>query len=878
VFGLSRAARILRRLLNHARTDEELDQEVRSFFELSVEREMANGLSHDEAQRTVRMRFDGPEQVKHTVRESWTGTHIQTIVRDFLYAGRVLRKKPGYAITAIAMLALGIGANAVIFSVVSGVLLRPLPFSHPDRLVQVEESDPRNGRTAVSYLDLQDWRREQDSPFQGTIAYGNVSKDLQSTGEPERVSAVWAERGLFRMLGVKPILGRTFREDDPLNVVILSASLWKGRFGGNRSCVGSKAILNGEPFTIIGVMPEEFQFPYRSSRTLLWIPWEVPSQYLQNRNYRVDFVLGRLKDNVSLDAAQNNLDIVSKSLAAEHPETNRGRRALVTPLSEVVTGSIRPALLTLLGAVGMVLIIACANVMNLLLARLAGRRHEIAIRSAFGAGRGRLIQQLLTESIVVSAAGSAVGLLIALAGLPLILRIASARIPRSWDIGLDWRVFCFLGLVSVGVAIAFGLAPALSLSKCGVQSGLKEAQGSRSVGYGSSRWTGRRLRYGLVTAEIAMAFILLTGAGVLLKAFLQLQSTPTGLVTDRVLTLHMSVNLREYSAPGSYGRYLHQLEERITRIPGVRAAGFVQYLPLQNWGWTGFFSIDGHTRQGTREEPRAELRYVSPGYFQAFRIPLRGGRVFDKRDTSDSPPVILINEALSHRYFPNKNPIGRHTSRGTIIGVVGDVRQSGLDHPATPEIYYAFAQNTAATSHAGVALVVSALGLPEALVPTIRKVIHEVNPHQALFDIKPMDKIVAESIADVNLYLWLIGLFGGLALALAIAGIYGVISYTVAARTQEFGIRLALGANRLRLLRLVLRHASLLVASGVALGAAGAVLLTRALKSFVHSVTPLDPALLILLSLSLSAIALIACIAPACRAARVDPNVALRCE
>ncbi|MGH9613076.1 MAG: ABC transporter permease [Bryobacteraceae bacterium] len=803
-----------------------------------------------------------------------TGARVEAVFQDLLYAWRTLKKKPGYAVTAIGTLALGIGANTVIFSVVNGVLLRPLPFSHPDRLIQLNESDPRNGASAVSYPDLEEWRK-QSSSFEAMAAYGNVSKDLQTEGEPERIPTVWSERGLFRMLGVQPILGRTFRDDDPLNVVVLSASLWRGRFGGESSCIGRKLILDGEPYTVIGVMPEGFQFPYRSSHAQLWIPWEPPSEYAQNRNYRVDFVAARLKDKVPIQAAKRELAVIAKRLETDYPETNQDRTASITPLSEVVTGQVRPALLTLLGAVGMVFLIACANVMNLLLARTATRTHEIAVRSALGASRGRLIQQLLTESILVSAAGGVAGLLLALGSSPLLLKLASARIPRFEEIGLDWRVFCFLAVISVGAGILFGLTPALSVSQAGVQAGLNSTQGKRSVGYGSSGWTGRRLRDSLVIAEIAMTVILLTGAGLLLKTFLHLQRTPMGLVPDKVLTLHLSIALRDYPVTGSYDRYLRQLEERIAQLPGVRAVGFIQYLPLQNSGWTGWFSIAGHP---AREEALAELRYVSPGYFRTFGIPLREGRMFNNHDTSDSQRVILINETLARRYFPNENPIGQRTNRGTIAGVVGDVRQSGLDRPATPEVYYSFAQNTAATSDAGVSLVVSTFGRPEVIARNVHDAIHQVNPHQALFDIKTMEQVIAESISDLNLYLWLTGLFAGLALTLAIAGIYGVISYTVAARTQEFGIRLALGADRGNLFRLVLRHGSALVASGLILGTGGAVALTRTLKSFVPGAVSVDPILFVLVSLLIATVAMMACLVPARRAARVDPTVALRYE
>ncbi len=877
MFWVDRATRVLRRVLKHQQVNEELDEEVRSYFDISIAREMEKGVCRAEAQRVVRMRFDGPEQVKHTVRESWTGARVEAILQDLVYAWRALTKRPGYAISAIGILATGIGANAVIFSLISGVLLRPLPFSHPDRLVQLNESDPTDSRTAVSYPDLEAWR-QQSLSFEGMFAYGNVSKDLQGFGEPERVSAVWAERGLFRMLGVNPVLGRTFSKEDPLDEVVLSTNLWKGRFGSDPSCIGRKVILDGQPYTIIGVMPKEFQFPYRNSSTLLWLPWEVPPQYAQNRSYHVDFVVARLKQGVSATAATGELNVISKRPEVDHPQDREGLRAVITSLSEVLTGHIRPALLTLFGAAGIVLLIACANVLNLLLARMSARGHEIATRAALGAGRSRLFQQLLTESVLVGIAGGALGLIVSAIGLPLVLKAASGHIPRSGEIGLDWRVCCFLGLISVGAGIAFGLALALSLSQGDAQNGLNDIQGRRLVGSGSSQWTSRRLRDGLVIVEIATAFILLTGAGLLFKAFLHLQSTPSGLVPDRVLTLHMSTDLRDYNARGSYGRYLRRLEESIARVPGVRSVGFVQYLPLQNWGWTAGFSILGQPEKSAQQEPQAELRYVSTGYFRALGIPLRRGRLFNSRDTSGSRPVIVINEALARRYFQNENPIGQRTDRGTVIGVVGDVRQSGLNRLATPEIYYTFAQNTAATSEAGVAVVVSTLSRPETFAPAVRDAISQVNPRQALFDIQTMESVIAESISDVNLYRWLIGAFALLALTLALAGIYGVISYTVAARTREFAIRLALGADSGKLFRHVLHGGAVLVVLGLALGEVGAIALTRTLKSFVQSINSLDPELFIAISIFLAAAALMACFTPARRASRVDPNVALRYE
>jgi putative ABC transport system permease protein len=805
------------------------------------------------------------------------------MLQDLRYGLRTLRKSPGFILTVICTLALGMGANTAIFSLISGVLLRPLPFVDSDRLVQLNEFDLQNGIGAVSYADLEAWRT-QSSSFDGMIAYGNISKDLQSADNPERIATLRSEPGLFRLLGVQPMIGRAFRDDDQPDVVVLSAGFWRRRFNSDPSCIGRKITLDGEPYTVIGVMPERFHFPYRGSFTdrglsiELWIPWAVPLQWAHDRNYRVDFIVARLKSATSLDVARRDLSMIANRVPDRHVETNQARSAVITPLSDVVVGSVRPALLTLLGAVGAVLLIACANVMNLLLARAAGRTHEIAIRVALGATRGRVIQQLLTESVLMSAAGGAAGLIIALFSSDFLQGFASSRIPRSSEIAFDWRVFSFLFVVSIGTGILFGFLPALSASKLDVQRGLKKAGGSRLIGYGSPGWSGRRLRDTLVITEIAITFVLVVGAGVLLRAFLRLQGTPTGFAPDNVLTLHMTVSPKEYEARGSCARYLSELESRVSKIPGVRAAGFIQFLPLQNWGWRGNFSIVDRPSRTEAERPQAELRYVSAGFFAALGVPIRRGRVFNSHDTSDTQTVIVINEALAHRYFPNQDPVGQRTDRGAIIGVVSDIRESGLDRPAAPQIYCSFAQNLAATSEAGVSLVLRARTRPESLVPALRDTIHQTNPSQVVFNAKTMTQIITESLADLNLYLWLIGLFAAVALLLAIAGIYGVVSYAVAGRTQEFAIRLALGADRHQISNLVLRHGSMLVACGLAAGAIGALLLARTLKNLVSSVTSPHPATLVLVGIVLAIVALAACIIPARCATQVDPNIALKYE
>jgi putative ABC transport system permease protein len=781
---------------------------------------------------------------------------------DLRFALRRLGKSPGFALAAMGTLALGIGANTAIFSVVSGVLLRPLPFADPDRLVQLHATFPPSGIGAIAFPDLEDWRK-QSSSFESFIAYNSRGKNLEGIAGPERILTIGAERGLFRMLGVEARVGRTFRDDDPLQVAVIGAGLWKRRFGGDPSVIGRKIRLDGEDFTVIGVMPEGFQFPYRAANTELWLPEEPPAQSAQRLYRRSDFVAGRLKRGVTLAAARNELSIIAKRLERQYPDTNAGRGVRITPLSEMIVGGARTSLLLLLGAAGLVLLVACANVANLLLARAAAQRREVAIRAALGAGRLRLIRQFLTESLLLALGGGLLGLVIALWGVDLILKLAAAQIPRSSEIAVDWRVFVWLLAVSVATGIGFGLAPAIAAARTDVQKGLKESGGHGSSGRG-------RFRDGLVVAEVALAFVLLTGAGLLLRAFLHLQNTPTGLVSENVLTLHLS-------AAGD-ARHYYQIEERVRRIPGVRAAGFIQYLPLQNAGWDAYFSVEGRPPEIRSRQPMAELRYVTPGYFRAFGIPLRKGRSLTDYDNSEAMRVVLINEALARQYFPNEDPVGKRTNRGTIVGVVGDVRQFGLDRPAAPEIYYPIAQNYSQRSEYGMSLVVSGQVAPEALVSAIRAAIHEVNPNQAVFDIKTMQRVIADSLSNLNLYLWLIGLFAGLALLLAVAGVYGVISYAVTSRTHEFGIRVALGADTGRVLRLVLGHGAWLVGLGLALGVGGALALTRLLRTLLFGVTPTDPATFTAMAALLAVVAMLACLAPAYRATKVDPAIALRHE
>jgi predicted permease len=625
---------------------------------------------------------------------------------------------------------------------------------------------------------------------------------------------------------------------------VASHGFWQRYLGADRSAIGRGIRLNGELFTLIGVMPEEFQFPYGGTAGELWIPFDVAARLGPYPNRRLDAVVARLRPGVSLEAAH-------QELAAMEGPSQGGRVVRLRHLKDVASEPVRRSLLVLQGAVGMVLLVACVNVANLLLARTAARGREVAIRAALGAGRVRLVRQFLTESLLLATAGGAAGLALGVYASRILARVAADQLPRAGDIGPDWRVFAFLLAVCLATGIAFGLAPALAAAR---QSGSALRTGTVSAAF----------RDALVVVEIALAFVLLAGAGLLLRTFLNLQRTNPGVHAENVLTMHVVVS----GAPESIA-----IADRVSEIPGVRAAGLISLLPLQDSGWSGGFTIDG--RAGIHQ---TELRYVTPGYFRAMGIPLRAGREFSPHDSAGDPMVILVNETLARQYFPNEIPVGRKTNRGTIIGVVGDVRQSALSIPPKPEIYYTVAQNFAQMLRHGSTLVIRGSGGTEALTSAVRAAVREVSPGEALFRVASMREVIQGSLAKERLYAWLLGLFAAMGTLLAVAGIYGVIACLVTLRTREFGIRIAVGADSGRVLRLVLSRGALLITIGLALGLAGAATLTRVLQGLLYGVAATDPMTFGATAALMAAAALAACLAPARRAARVEPAVALRIE
>jgi predicted permease len=804
-------------------------------------------------------------------------TWLDDLAQDLRYAVRTLVAHKAFTATSVTTLALGVGATTAIFSVVSALVLRPLPFAEPDRLVQMSGSSrlmPRGDAVG----DLETFRRENTS-CETLVGYEVSARYLRDASGAERVLAVRAQGEFFGMLGVSALRGRTFRADDPATVAVISEGFWQRRLGGHPSIVGSSLALDDQLVTVIGVMPAAFQFPYGAASLLpgavseastdVWMPFEVSA--LSRPRARIGKVTGRLKPGVSLSAAQSELQAIAKRLEAQYPDAYTGRSVYLEPLSDaVVSRPIRRVLFMLFGAVGLLLALACANVANLSLARTTLRMREVAVRAALGAGRLRLVRQCFTESILLSVVGGAIGLAIAWWGTHQLLRVAAAHIPRAHEIVLDWRVFLFLLTACTVTGAALGAVPALAVARGDPQSALQES-GTRSTMSAGQR----RFRDALVVAEVAIAFLLAIGASVLIRELVRLRNTDAGITTANVVTFHLGHRM----TPQTDVRQFYQIAGRVAQLAGVRAAGFTQMLPLQNSGWTSN-SSDFAVRGRPPVSPvfPIQLRYVTPGYFDALGIPIERGRAFTVRDDRGAPGVILINRTLAHRVFGDEDPTGQATPRGTIVGVVADVRQAHLDQPPAPEIYYPVAQNWSQLSELGMTLVVRTHDRPEALIEPVRSAVRDVNPNLAIFNVKTMDRVVAESLSSFTLYLSLMSGFAALALVLALTGTYGVIAYIASARTKEFAIRVALGASTERVTQLVIRQGMLLTAVGLTAGLLGALGAAPLLQGLPVTVRRPDFATVAPVALFIAVVATVACLLPALRAARVDPMSALRDE
>jgi putative ABC transport system permease protein len=813
---------------------------------------------------------------------------METLLQDIRYGVRMLMKRPSFTLIAVIALALGIGANTAIFSVVNAVLLRPLPFPQAERLMNVWETNPSRGqkRSAVSYPDFADWRA-QNQVFEYVSTYHDSDFILTGGSEPLRLSGAVVNADLFPLLGAQPSLGRTFRPDEDKpgehgRVVVLSQGLWQRQFGADPNVVGRAVTLNGQSYTVVGVMPAGFQFPIESNPIELWTTvaedaaGKEPITAQRGAHYMS--VLARLKPGVTQAQAQSDLDTISARLAQQYPDTNAHRGTRVMSALESLVGDVRPALLILLGAVGCVLLIACANVANLLLARATTRHKEIAIRAALGASRWRVVRQLLTESVLLAFAGGALGLLFALWGGDLLVALSGDDIPRATQINLDWRVLGFTLLVSFVTGVLFGLVPALHAAKFELTESLKE--GGRSSVEGARR---NRVRSALVVAEMTVALVLLVGAGLLMQSLRRLQHVNPGFDAHNVLTLTVSLPEVKYKTPQQVDFY-RSLRERVAALPGVTSASAVFPLPLGGDRIGISFETEGRPLPKS-ELPATEFRTVNPDYFHTLSIPLVKGRDFTARDDASAPGVIIVNEAFAQKFFPNEEAIGHRIKPGIstdesdpvmreIVGVVGDVKHRSLSTAVEPEAYVPHAQ----VPFGSMTLVVKTAPDARTLVGAVRNEVRALDKDLPIYNVKTLDDYVASSVAQPRFNTLLLASFAGLALILTAVGLYGVMSYSVVQRTHEMGVRIALGAQTRDVLKLVVGQGMVLAVIGIGLGLLVSLAATRVLASLLYEVSAADPLVYAGITLLLAVVALLACYIPARRATKVDPMVALRYE
>jgi putative ABC transport system permease protein len=796
--------------------------------------------------------------------------------RDLRYAVRQLIRSPGFTAIAVLTLGLGIGANSAIFSVVNAVLLRPLPFQEPSRLVRVNEARPDGTTNTVSYPNFRDWQKS-GGVFQSSAIYRTQALNLTGADEAERVTGALVSADFFRVLGLTPVYGRYFTEGEDVrgadDVAVLSRDLWQRRFAGERDLVGRSVTVDGRSLTVVGVATADFHFPEGVD---LWIPVSHDDpQLLDNRGLHAYDVIGRLGPGMTVERAAARLDPVADRLAREYPASNKGWGIALRPLHESLVENLRPTLLVLLGAVGFVLLIASANVANMMLARSSARRRELSIRAALGASRGRLVRQLLTESLVIALLGGALGLVLAAWGVDGLLALGPEELPAGEGIVLDRAVLGFTFGVAVLTSLVFGLLPATHTATPNAEASLRD--GGRTSG-GIHRQRTRRL---LVVTEIALALLLLVGTGLMVQSFRRLQEVDPGFNPDGVLTARLALSRANPDTARVIG-FFRELVERAEALPGVTAAAAVSYLPLGADGARYAFSVEGQPPLETQLRPRTEFNVVTPGYFATMEIPLLQGRDLAERDRWESPAVVVVNQSLARRFWPNESAIGKRLTLGepeeggwmTVVGVVGDVKQRSLATESRPQMYGSQAQ----VGLPEMALLVRTAMDPSALAPAIRGIVATLDPTVPVSDIRSLTRVKGASIATDRFRAIVLATFALVALALAAIGVYGVISYGVVQRSQEIGIRMALGARRAEIIRLVVGEGMLTVAVGIVLGVLAAAGLARFLASLLYAVQPDDPAIFVAISCLIAAVALAACVLPARRAMQVDPAGTLRAE
>jgi predicted permease len=880
----------------------DLARELRNHLELESEEQRDAGLSADEAEYAAHRSLGNTLKIEEDVREAWGFQRLETFVQDVRYGLRMLRKSPGFTAVAVLTLALGIGANTAIFSVIEAVLLRPLPFHDPNRVVQILETAKNLPYTSASGEDYLDWESQNHSLEASSITTWAQSYDASGAGRPETVTAVRAEADFFSVLGTDPLLGRGFArgEDRPGkdHVAVLSYGFWQRHFAGNRHALGATLQLNFQPYTIVGVMPREVNYPQGID---VWIPIDktiAGTSPRGNYSYRV---IGRLKPGVTIEQANADLSGIADRLARTYPDTNKGRGARVVALKTRLTQDSRPQLLLLLGAVALVLLVACANVANLLLLRAARREREMSLRRALGAGRARLLRQLLSESVILSLAGAALGLAVASWCVNVAQSTTWLPIPRQNAVQLNIPVLLFTLTVSLVVGVLFGLAPALQSSRVNLSDALR---GSRTVA-GAAGWRSR-LRDGLVVAEIATSLALLVGAGLLLQTFARMRTADIGVVPQNVLTMQLQLPDTKYANPPARRAFYDQLLARVQAVPDVRSAALAQTLPLEgDHTWSGYPQGASDWRASLVQ---LTVNFVTPDYFKTMGIPVQSGRTFASPDfdralvsstrlsefvkrhpefqVAVQPELAtsaIISRSAAQGLWPNQDPVDRVFISGNIpvhvIGVVGDVKETDIRDAAaaTPQAYFPYTQDLDNSNYPEEIVAKTSMA-PEAAASAIRDTVQQLDSGLPVFDVRTMQAVIAGNMQGTALETSLLAIFAGLALLLAMIGVYGVMAYLVTQRRHELGMRMALGARPRHVLSLVMGHGARLAAIGAGIGTILALALSRFLASVLYGVTPTDAPTFAAVIGFLAAVALLACYIPSRRAINVDPLIALRSE
>lgn len=871
------------RYFRRERWNQERERELQAYLETETDENIARGMTLEEARYAARRKLGNPTLIREEIYRMNSLTFIESLWQDVRCGLRMLRKNAGFAVVAILTLALGIGANTAIFSVIHAVLLNPLPYDSPERIVLLLESNPSRGfpQFSVSPPNYTDWKKDSTS-FEHIASIDRGDFNYTGGSEPERLVGAHVASSFFAVMGATPAMGRTFLPDDDVvgkaSVVVLSYGLWARHFGSDPQILGKSMTLDGQSYRVVGVMQNGFQFPRGVD---LWLPSEFDADALSPgaRGAHYLRVIARLKPGVSLDKAQAEMVAISKRLEQQYPRTNTGWTSRLLSLNEATVGNVRPALLILFGAVGFLLLIACANVANLLLARATARQKEIAIRFSLGASRLRIARQLLTESILLSGIAAGLGLLLAEWAVRALRTLPPSNLPRAASIGLDLPVLGFAAGVAVLTGLVFGFAPALEITRGAPAESLKEGGRTSSPGR-------HGVRNALVVLETTLALVLLVGSGLLLKSFLRLQTVDPGFQYKNVVTADVSLPRSKYSTDGQKMQFFDQLLQRIQSVHGVGEVAAASGNPMKGSNLSFAFATKSLQALSPADQPSAGYYVISANYFHTLGIPLLVGRYFTREDSVGSLRVAIISQSVAQRFFYDKNPIGQMIAIGVgaprpggplwreIVGVVGDVKDDGLGEAATMTVYEPATQ----MGWGDMNLFVRADGDASQIAATVRSQVLAVDKDQPVGDFSTGEQLLAEAVAQPQLRTMLLSLFAGLALVLASLGIYGVMSNTVAQRTHEIGVRMALGAGQDNVLRLVLRNGMRLTLLGIALGSAGAFALTRLIKGFLFHVTPTDPATFVEVALFLFLVALLASYIPARRATRVDPVVALRYE